>query len=93
MLGARGAGTRPVPDGAADAATPGTERAPSHFLLGIQNAKPDTGGPRPSGETLLCGPLRAGYDSQTRLGKQFAASGTHTGAQLNKEKSLYRLCH
>uniref|UniRef100_A0A8C8XG10 Core-binding factor subunit beta n=1 Tax=Panthera leo TaxID=9689 RepID=A0A8C8XG10_PANLE len=58
---------RPVPDGAADAAAPGTERAPSHFLLGIQNEKQDTGGPRPRGETLPCGPLRVGYVSQARL--------------------------
>lgn len=50
----RGPGTVP------DAAAPGTERAPSHFLFGIQNARADTGGPRPRAERLPRDPRRVG---------------------------------
>lgn len=59
---------RPVPDGGADSAAPGTERAPSHFLLGIQNAKADPGGPRPRAEALPRGPWAGRHVLQTRLG-------------------------
>lgn len=41
--------------------------APSHFLLGIQNAKADTGGPRVLARRRFPVTLGGGYVSQTRL--------------------------